>query len=149
MWQGTLAPLRPERHRCPFLSSSVAPSRNSGTLCNPPCPSDDKHAPQNVIPRVSPVGCVHENVSQKNTHIWFSCLLHFLHVHSLHFNLRCSVHLFEEPHRVPVVDGQPKPRRIRFTTQLVDLGYGNNDANLFFLIGGLRLVPQPEPWLGI
>jgi len=41
--------------------------------------------------------------------------------------------LLDEPHLVLLVDGKAKPPRIRFTTQLVILGYGNNDANQFFL----------------
>lgn len=39
--------------------------------------------------------------------------------------------LFDEPHRVLVVDGQPEPHRIRSTTQLVNLGSGYNDAIMY------------------
>lgn len=53
---------------------------------------------------------------------------------SLHFNLRRSdiVYLLDEAHRV-LVARQSEPHRIRSTTQLVDLGSGNNDANQLFL----------------
>lgn len=44
------------------------------------------------------------------------------------------VRLFDEAHRVLVVARQTKPHRIRFTTQLVNLGSGHNDANQLFFI---------------
>lgn len=91
---------------------------------------------KNVIPRVSSVGCVHENVFQKNTRVRSIRFARISACSLVAFQpalLRRFVCLFDEPHRVLLVDRQPKPHRIRVTTQLVNLGSGHNDANQFFL----------------